>query len=58
MASSVMSAFILLPFLSAVALYDSGIRYALLGPWLNTIEVYLTPLLVLKITQLQDNVID
>jgi len=42
MVSSVMSALILLPFLS-VALHESGTRNALLGPWLNNTEVYLTP---------------
>jgi hypothetical protein len=31
-----------LPFLS-VALHESGTRNALLGPWLNISEVYLTP---------------
>ena len=53
MVSSVMSALILLPFLS-VALHVSGTRNVLLGPWPNNTEVFLSPLLVLKITQLQD----
>ena len=39
---SVTSALILLPFLS-VPLHESGTRNALLGPWLNNTEVYLTP---------------
>jgi hypothetical protein len=47
MLSSVMSALILLPFLT-VALHESGIRKALLGLWLNNTEVYLNPLKVLK----------
>ena len=48
----VMSTFILLLFLS-VTLHESCTRRALLGPWLNNTEVYLTPLLVLKIILLQ-----
>jgi hypothetical protein len=42
MLSSVTSVFILLPFLS-VAQQESGTRNAILGPWLNNSEVYLTP---------------
>ena len=42
MVSSIKSALILLPFLS-VTLHESGTRNALLGPWLNNTEVYLTP---------------
>ena len=42
---------ILLPF----ALHKLGTRNALLDPWLNNNEVYLTLLLVLKITRLQDS---
>ena len=38
----------------SVALHESGTRNALLGTRLNNTEVYLTPLLVLEITQLQD----
>ena len=38
----VSSALILLPLLS-VALHESGTRKALLTPWLNNTEVYLTP---------------
>jgi hypothetical protein len=34
------------------ALNESGTRKGLLGPWLNNTEVYLTPLLELKITWL------
>ena len=37
-----------------VAIHASGTRKALLGPWLNNAEVYLTLLLEIKITQLQD----
>jgi hypothetical protein len=48
--------FILLPFLS-VALQESGTKNAFLGPCLNNNEIYLTPLLVLKITRLQDECI-
>ena len=47
MAPSVMSALILLPFLS-VSLHESGIRNALLGPWLNNTEAYLTPFISTK----------
>jgi len=36
------------------ALYESGTRKALLGPSINNTEVYLAPLLIFKITQLQD----
>ena len=50
MVSSIKSALILLPFLS-VTLHESGTRNALLGPWLNNTEVYLTPLLLFNITQ-------
>jgi hypothetical protein len=39
--SSVTSEIILLPFIS-VAPYDSGPTNALLGPWPNNTEVYLT----------------
>jgi len=53
LASSVMSALILL-LSHSVALHESGTRKALLGPWLINTEVYLTPLLIFKITQLQD----
>ena len=38
-----------------VALCETDTRKAFLGPWLNKTEVYLTPYLVHKITQLQDN---
>jgi hypothetical protein len=54
---SVKSTLILLPFLS-VALYESGIRQALLSPWLNNTEVFfdpLRPLLVLKIRATERN---
>jgi len=37
-----------------VTLHDSGIKKTLSGSWLNNIEGYLIPLLVLKITWLQD----
>ena len=37
-----------------VTLHDSGIKETLSGSWLNNIEGYLIPLLVLKITWLQD----
>ena len=37
-----------------VVLHESGTRKALLGPWLNSTEVYLTPLLVLKKTWISD----
>ena len=53
MVSSVTSALILLLFL-AVALHESGIMKAVSDPILNNTEVYLIPLLVLKIIQLQD----
>jgi hypothetical protein len=55
MMSSEMSEFILLPFFFTVALCETDTRKAFLGPWLNKTEVYLTPFLVHKITQLQDN---
>jgi hypothetical protein len=42
MVSPVTSVLILLPFLS-VAQHESGTRNALLGPWPNNTEVYLTP---------------
>jgi hypothetical protein len=42
MVSSVTSALIVSLFLS-VALYESGIKNVLLGPWPNNTEVYLTP---------------
>jgi len=42
MASSVTSELILLPFLP-VSLHESGTRNALLDPWLNDTDVYLTP---------------
>ena len=38
---------LLLPFLS-VTLHESGTRNALLGPWPNNTEVYLTPLISTK----------
>jgi len=53
MMSTVTSALILLPFFSVV-LHESGTRNALLGPLQNNSAVYLTPLLVLKITQFLD----
>jgi len=53
MVSSVTSTFILLLFL-IVALHEWDPRKALLGPWLNNTEVYFTPSLILKMTQLQD----
>jgi hypothetical protein len=53
--SSVKSALILLPFLTGT-LHESNTRKALLGPWLNNTEGYLTPSLVLKFTQMQDNI--
>ena len=53
MASSVTSALILLLFLS-VALHESGTRNALLSPW----KFFLPPLLVLKIAQLQDKLLN
>ena len=56
MGSSVTSALLLLLFLSVV-LHESGTRNASLGPWLNNTELYFTPLLVLKITQLQDKIL-
>ena len=37
-----------------VVLHESGTRKALLGPWLNSTEVYLTPLLVLRKTWISD----
>jgi hypothetical protein len=44
MVSSVMSALILLPFLSvALHVHESGTRNALLGPWPKNTEVYVTP---------------
>lgn len=39
---------------SYLSLHESGTK-KLLGPWLNKTEFYLTPLLVHKITWLQDN---
>jgi hypothetical protein len=39
-----------------VALCETDTRKTFLGPWLNKTEVYLTPFLVHKITQLQDNI--
>jgi hypothetical protein len=48
--------FILLPFFFTVALCETDTRKTFLGPWLNKTEVYLTPFLVHKITQLQDNI--
>ena len=53
---SVTSTLILLPFFT-VALHGSGIRKALLAVLLNNTEVYMTHLLVLKITQLQDKIL-
>ena len=53
--SSVKSALILLPFLTCT-LHESNTRKALLGPWLKNTEGYLTPSLVLKFTQMQDNI--
>ena len=47
---------ILLLFLS-VALHASGTRNGLLGPWPNNTEVYMTPLLILKFTQLLDKLL-
>jgi hypothetical protein len=38
----------------SITLHESGTRKDLLGPWLNKTNVYLTPLSVLKITQLHD----
>ena len=52
MVSYITSALIQLPFL-IVVLHTSGTRKAL-GSWLDNIEVYLTPLLILNITRLQD----
>jgi hypothetical protein len=45
---------ILIPFL-IVALHEWGTRKSLLCSWINNIEVYLTPYLVLKNSQWQDN---
>ena len=39
------------------ALHESGTSKAFIGPWLNNTEVYLTTLLVLKITWLEDNIL-
>jgi hypothetical protein len=44
------------PFLSVV-LHESGTRKALLAPWLNDTDVYLNPLFVLEIIQLEDNLL-
>ena len=47
-----MSVLLLLVFI--IALHESDTRKALLGPWLNNTDVYLAPLIVLKITQFKD----
>ena len=52
--SFVTLALVLLPFLS-VALHESGTRNALSGPLLN--KSAFAPLLILKITQLQDKIL-